>query len=129
MIDNISEKEITTRKGLERIDYLLIKSLCLYDFIDQFYKKEEVTDYFNRLFQELKSLTNTSTLLKTYPSPTELKDNIEAIFTTLNDIYYKSESFNLSDEKINEMKTLLNTLLEAVYIEIGNRMCEEFLKV
>lgn len=129
MIDNISEKEITTREGLERIDYLLIKSLCLYDFIDSFYKKEEVTDYFNRLFQELKSLTNTSTLLKTYPSPTELKDNIEAIFTTLNDIYYKSESFNLSDEKINEMKTLLNTLLDAVYVEIGNRMCEEFLKV
>ena len=128
MIDNISEKEITTREGLERIDYLLIKSLCLYDFIDQFYKKEEVTDYFNRLYQELKSLTNTSTLLKTYPSPTELKDNIEAIFTTLNDIYYKSESFNLSDEKINEMKTLLNTLLDAVYVEIGNRMCEEFLK-
>lgn len=128
MIDNISEKEITTREGLERIDYLLNKSLVLYDFIDSFYKKEEVTDYFNRLFQELKSLTNTSTLLETYPSPTELKDDIEATLTTLNDIYYKSESFNLSDEKINEMKTLLNTLLEAVYVEIGNRMCEEFLK-
>ena len=28
MLDNISEKEITTREGLERIDYLL-KNLCV----------------------------------------------------------------------------------------------------
>lgn len=128
MLDDISEKEITTREGLERIDYMLNELYWCHNLVDSedtYNKKQYVNDYFHRLLQELKSLTNISSLLETYPSPYGLKDDIEATLTTLNDIYYNSETFNLNDENITEMKALLNSLLYAVYVEIGNRMCEE----
>lgn len=124
MLDDISEKEITTREGLDRIDYLLDELYWCHNLLDSedtYNKKQYVIDYFHRLLQELKSIPDASSLLETYSSPNELKDDIEATLTTLNDIYYNSEALNLSDEKINEMKVLLNSLLEAVYEEIGNR--------
>lgn len=128
MLDDISEKEITTREGLERIDYMLNELYWCHNLVDSentYNKKQYVNDYFHRLLQELKSLTNVSSLLETYPSPNELKDDIEAALSTINDLYYKSETFHISDEEVNEAKILLNKLLDTVYAEIGDRMCED----
>ncbi len=118
MLDEITEKEITSRKGLERIDYLLDELYLCHNLSDLDYnKKQYVNDFFNRLYEELKSLENVSVLLETGLSPDELKDNIEAVLLTMNAIYYNSETFNLNDEEINEMKLLLNKLLDDVYTE------------
>ncbi len=126
MLDEITEKEITSRQGLEKIDYLLDELYWCHNLSDLDYnKKQYVIDFFNRLYEELKSLTNVSVLLETCLSPDEVKNDIEAVLLTINDLYYNSETFDLNDGEINETKQLLNQLLDDVYAEIGNRMNEE----
>lgn len=129
MLDNITETEIQNLNGLERISYLLYEfnvNYLLYDMIDDVYhKKQYVIDFFHRIAQELKNLENVSVLLETYPTLDELKVTIEESIQNTKSLYYDYENFNFADEQINEMKKLLNTLLDAVYTEIGNRMCEE----
>lgn len=127
MVDEITVKEINSIERLEEIK-CLIKELTLSLImceIEIYYYKDYVVEYFNCLFQELKSLSDAETLLKNITSISQLKNDIELAIKTINNIYFNSENFNICDEQIKEIKILLNSLIDTVYTEIGNRLCEE----
>lgn len=127
MVDEITVKEINSIERLEEIR-CLIKELTLnliMSEIEVYYYKDYVVEYFNCLSKELKSLSDVETLLENFTSISQLKNDIELAIKTINNIYFNSENFNICGEQIKEIKILLNSLMDTVYAEIGNRLCEE----
>lgn len=128
MLSGILENDINSLEGLDRISYLLNNLFFSYSFagtcVGEF-EYQHVIDFYNRLLLELNQISDISSLLESYPSPDELKDEIESSQEIVQSLYYEEEKYHITDEKINEMKDLLESLINAVYAEIGNRFCND----
>ncbi len=127
-LDQISQKDIDSFEGLERIRYLLNNLFSCYTLWETCMddeQKVDIADLYHRVLTELKQIPDIKASLKSCNSLDELKTEIELYLETFQKMHSKTESFNLSEEEIKEVEIILNTYQNAIYEEIANKMADD----